>query len=188
MHPASSIVPYCLLSLQSATSSILVEAAPNRACGQCLPKWQTSQVSPQQWRRRGPEEATCLGQPQVIPQTSSKCVLLTCTQIAVSSLEADGSTMLAFSFLPTWVQRASLVCCYHLSQPAMILTTSDTWSSSYVGRRRKTGMGLTQFLVLCLQHCLTWQLPPGMSATHLWTNSRSVPGGNIAPKLCWAFS
>lgn len=33
---ASSAIPHFLLSLQSVTSSVLVEAAPNRACGHCL--------------------------------------------------------------------------------------------------------------------------------------------------------
>lgn len=96
--------------------------------------------------------------------------------------EADRKTMVAFSFFFTWLQKASLFYCCPLSRPAMTLMTSDTGSPSSLDRLRKAGMELTQSLVLCLQHCLTWQLPTGMPATGLWTNSRSVMGRQHSPK------
>lgn len=109
-------------------------------------------------------------------------MLFICAHTALSPPEADRKTIVAFSFFFTWLQKASLVYCCPLSRPAMTLMTSDTGSPSSLDRLRKAGMELTQSLVLCLQHCLTWQLPTGMPATGLWTNSRSVTGRQHSPK------
>lgn len=59
------------LPLQPATSPVLVEAALNRACGEHLPSSSLLGV-PSAVGKQGLEEATYLGQLQVIAQVSSK--------------------------------------------------------------------------------------------------------------------